>query len=62
MVKKVKLEFDKELLKKVRETMPDLIAKDIINVQPISNVNWNAIAESKIFQSFAKRHFNKEID
>jgi hypothetical protein len=48
-------EFSKEMIELIRKTDPHKVAKDLIEVQPMPQVDFDALANHPLWISFCKR-------
>lgn len=54
-----------ELIKLVRKTTVEEMAKQLCDVQPMPSFTpeqWKALGESELWQSFCNRHFRRNKD
>ena len=52
--------FDPELIKLIRKSYPEQIAKDIVSVQPMPNIDLEALSQHPLWTSFIKRHMKND--
>lgn len=53
---------NKELSKKLAEELIRKMAEDIVSVQPMPSIDFDALAQSSLWQSFCNRHFDNPSD
>ena len=52
--------FDPKLLELIRKSYPEQIAKDIVSVQPMPNIDLQALSQHPLWTSFIKRHMKND--
>ena len=51
--------MDKQkLIDEIRKTIPNLVAEEICSVQPMPNIDFDALAQSPLWESYVNRHFS----
>ena len=51
--------IDKQkLIDEIRKTIPNLVAEEICSVQPMPNIDFDALAQSPLWESYVNRHFS----
>ena len=51
-----------ELLTFIRATHPRQIAEELVSVQPMPNIDWVALEQSWLWQSYCARHYGGDTN
>lgn len=46
------------LISDIRKTLPNQIAEELCSVQPMPNIDFDALAQNHLWKSFVARHFS----
>lgn len=49
---------NQKLIDEIRKTIPNLVAEEICSVQPMPNIDFDALAQSPLWESYVNRHFS----
>jgi hypothetical protein len=54
-------DLQQAMIDRIRELVPQKMAEEIVSVQPMPNIDFEALAEHPLWQSFCQRHKEKNL-